>query len=149
MRNANPALGWPARIGLAGATLTAAALTAIAISWLVDPAGTSLIFGVELSGQQLAYGRVKGAEDLLAATAIGLFLVRRDRSALIGVLAVGLLVPVGDIAAVVLAGAGALDNLAVHACFLAVMASSIALLRFDRPSDRAGTRRRFDAAAYN
>lgn len=116
------------RIGLLGATAISVTLLVFALAWLVQPARTSLIFGVALEGAATAYGRVKGAEDLLAATALALALWRREPSTVAGLLLVGLIVPAGDMLALASAGLTTGNDLAIHVVFIAIMAASSALL---------------------
>ena len=76
---------------------------------------------MSLSGAALAYGRVKGAEDLLAAAVLALALRRSDPRELRNALLAGLIVPIGDFLALFLSGAGSPQDYPIHVGFVVTM----------------------------
>lgn len=120
------------RVGYFVAAAIAATLTLFGATWLLTPAANSGIFGVVLQGASLAYGRVKGAEDLLLAALIGVFALRQEREALITTLWIGLILPIGDMLAVVSAGLANASALALHLLFVVFMPLSALLLQKER-----------------
>jgi hypothetical protein len=122
-------MGLRRRLGVIGAVATIVVLALFAGSWWLDPARTSIIFGIPLTGTHVAFGRVKGAEDLLAAVVLLLFACRRDHAALSAVLFISLLVPVGDMVALLLAGIDHEVEIAIHVVFILWMSASAILLR--------------------
>ena len=78
--------------------LSALLLLGAAFLWLVVPAEAVGLFGIPLEGKSFpAYGTLKGIEDLVPALMIVLFVVQKNRQALLTALLVSLLVPVVDI----------------------------------------------------
>jgi hypothetical protein len=120
------------RLGFLGAASVAASLLMFAAAWLLTPAHTSTLFGIALEGAATAYGRVKGAEDLLAACALIYALWRREPTTLSACLLLGLVVPLGDGLALAGAGLTAAKHQAIHFVFVAIMLCSVALLRAQR-----------------
>ena len=78
--------------------LSALLLLGAAFLWLVVPAEAVGLFGIPLEGKSFpAYGTLKGIEDLVPALMIVLFVIQKNRQALLTALLVSLLVPVVDI----------------------------------------------------
>lgn len=104
--------------------VVAATLALFGLTWWFMAEHNASIFGVPLSGASLAYGRVKGAEDLLAAAVLGLALYRGDAGARVCALLLALVVPIGDFAALLSVGRTGASVLAIHLVFIVVMAFS-------------------------
>ena len=65
--------------------------------WLAAPSVAVGLFGIPLEGKSFpAYGTLKGIEDVLPALMIVLFVIQRNRQALLTALLVSLLVPIVD-----------------------------------------------------
>jgi len=121
------------------AVLAAAGLLILAIGlgfssqWMIDPEGLSSDWGAALSGKQVAYAYVKGFEDLFVSAAIILFALRRKRMELVFVLAISLLVVIGDQLAQSLAGFFVTEMFIAHMSYLIVVGGAIAVLRSTQP----------------
>ena len=77
--------------------LSALLLLGAASLWLVVPAQAVGLFGIPLEGKSFpAYGTLKGIEDLVPALMIVLFVIQKNRQALLTALLVSLLVPIVD-----------------------------------------------------
>jgi hypothetical protein len=115
-------------LAVAGIMIAAIAL-GFTTRWMVDPVGLSSDWGAELSGNQVAYAYVKGFEDLFVSAAILLFALRRKRTELVLVLALSLLIVVGDQLAQTLGGFFVLEMFVAHVAYLVVVGGAIAVLR--------------------
>jgi hypothetical protein len=118
------------RVVLATASLLIAVIAVgFTTRWMIDPEGLSSDWGAGLSGRQVAYAYVKGFEDLFVSAAIILFALRRKRVELVLVLAISLLVAVGDQLAQTLAGVFVTEMFIAHVTYLAVVGGAIIVLR--------------------
>jgi hypothetical protein len=118
------------RIVLAAASLLIAAIAfGFSTRWMVDPEGLSSDFGAGLSGREVAFAYVKGFEDLFVSAAVILFALRRKRVELVLVLAISLLVVIGDQFAQTLAGFFVAEMFVAHVLYITVVGGAIAVLR--------------------
>ena len=122
------------RLALLSSALAAFLLALFGVTWWLGPEHTALIFGVSLSGPAVAYGRVKGTEDLLAAAVLAVGSARGKGCWRSAALAAGSLVPVGDLAALLSVGIVQPSVLWIHVAFIIVMGASAVVLHFERKS---------------
>jgi hypothetical protein len=105
--------------------------------WLIGPVSLSSSFGAELGGTRLAYAYIKGFEDAFISLAVIMFLVRRRRAELMIVIAISLLIVVGDQLAQTLAGFFIPQIFIAHVAYLLVAGGALAALRpGPGPTDR-------------
>ena len=109
--------------------LSALLLLGAAFLWLVMPGEAVGLFGIPLEGKSFpAYGTLKGIEDLVPALMIVLFVIQKNRQALLTALLVSLLVPVVDIW-LVFAANGLTPGLLMHIPYVILPLVGAYLLR--------------------
>jgi hypothetical protein len=120
------------RLSVFSSVLSAILLSIFGLTWWFRAEHNALIFGVPLVGAAVAYGRVKGTEDLLAAAVLALGLASKDSRARSTALALGSLVPVGDLLALLSVGVSQPSLLFIHVAFIVVMGASASVFHFER-----------------
>lgn len=97
--------------------------------WLLMPAQAVALFGIPLEGKSFpAYGTLKGIEDVVPALMIVLFVIQKNRQALLTALLVSLLVPIVDMWLVYGANGPTL-GLAMHVPYVVFPLAGIYFLR--------------------
>ena len=97
--------------------------------WLAAPAVAVGLFGIPLEGKSFpAYGTLKGIEDVVPAVMIVLFVIQKNRQALLTALLVSLLVPIVDIGLVYGAN-GLTPSLLMHVPYVIFPVAGMYFLR--------------------
>jgi pimeloyl-ACP methyl ester carboxylesterase len=124
-------------VGRWAAGFIACLFAALSISWILDPGWTAHLFGpIRLEGAQLAYGRVKGFEDLLVAAVLFVALRSGQMRVLGAALGLVLLAPIGDVVALASSGVRDPSSLLTHIGFISWMGTT-AILVWSAPSSVA------------